>query len=310
MTPQETKDASGMTIEEIKQLVRRFIEVQNQMKLEALDQLVAPDMIDHSGRVSSREGAKQLLALFASAFPDWFAAIEDLIAEGDKAVMRGVASGMHRGVFMGIPPTGKRVTVPGIHIMRIADGKIVEHWGEGDFLGMMQQLGVLPGSTQTPPSVGGCTGHQKGALATSIHENKTLCARPHEEIFNQGKLAVADEIFSPEFAWYEAHLPPLPKGPESIKMFATMLRAAFPDLHLTVEDSIAEGDRVVNRWSFRGTQRGEFYGVPPTEREVTTSGIDIWRVEDGRIVENHQEVDNLGLLQQLGAIPQPEQVRA
>jgi steroid delta-isomerase-like uncharacterized protein len=92
-------------------------------------------------------------------------------------------------------------------------------------------------------------------------------------------------------------------------MFATMLRAAFPDLHLTVEDSIAEEDRVVNRWRFRGTHRGEFYGVPPTEREVTTSGIDIWRIKGGKIVENQQVVDNLGLLQQLGAIPQPELAR-
>ena len=144
----------------------------------------------------------------------------------------------------------------------------------------------------------------------SIQENKALCARPHEEIFNQGNLALADKIFSPEFTWHEAHLPPLPKGPESIKMFATMLRAAFPDLHLAVEDSIAEEDKVVNRWSFRGTHRGEFYGVPPTGREVTISGIDIWRIEDGKIVENQQVVDNLGLLQQLGAIPQPAPVQS
>lgn len=140
----------------------------------------------------------------------------------------------------------------------------------------------------------------------SIQENKALCARPHEEIFNQGNLALADEIFSPDFMWHEAHLPPLPQGPESIKMFATMLRSAFPDLHLSLEDSVAAGDRVVTRWSFQGTHRGEFFGVPPTGRTVTTSGIDIWRVRDGRIVENQQVVDNLGLLQQLGAVPQPE----
>ena len=140
----------------------------------------------------------------------------------------------------------------------------------------------------------------------SIQENKALCARPHEEIFNQGNLALADEIFSPDFTWHEAHLPPLPQGPESIKTFATVLRGAFPDLHLNLEDIVAEGDRVVNRWTFQGTHQGEFYGVPPTGRTVSISGIDIWRVRDGKIVENQQVVDNLGLLQQLGAIPQPE----
>lgn len=144
----------------------------------------------------------------------------------------------------------------------------------------------------------------------TTQENKALAARPHEEIFNQGNLALAHEIFSPEFTWYEAHLPPLPRGPEAIEMFAGMLRAAFPDLQLLLEDTIAEGDRVVNRWRFRGTQRGEFYGVPPTGREVTISGIDVWRIKDGKIVENRQIVDNLGLLQQLGAIPQPEQAPA
>ena len=117
------------------------------MNPEAVDQFVAPEMIDHSGRGSGKDGVQQGVRLFASAFPDWHTTIEDLIAEGDKVVMRGVASGTHRGVFMGIPPTGKRVTVPGIHIMRIKDGKIVEHWAHGDYMGMMRQLGVIPTPT-------------------------------------------------------------------------------------------------------------------------------------------------------------------
>lgn len=134
-----------MSTRENKDLVRRFMdEVWNQMNPEAVDRFVAPDMIDHSGRGSGREAVLQAVCLFASAFPDWFTTIEDLIAEGDKVVMRGVSSGTHRGVFMGIPPTGKQVTVPGTHIMRIADGKVVEHWAQGDYLGMMQQLGVIP----------------------------------------------------------------------------------------------------------------------------------------------------------------------
>ena len=134
-----------MSIEENKDLVRRFMEeVWKRMNAEAVDRFVAPDMIDHSGRGSGREAVQQTVRLFAAAFPDWHLTIEDLIAEGDKVVMRGVAGGTHRGAFMGIPPTGRRVTVPGIHIMRIADGKIAEHWAQGDYLGMMQQLGRIP----------------------------------------------------------------------------------------------------------------------------------------------------------------------
>lgn len=134
-----------MSTEANKELVRRAME-ENQMNPEVVDQFVAPDMIDHGGRGSGIEGVKQTMRLFTTAFPDWHLTIEDLIAEGDRVVMRGVATGTHRGAFMGIPPTEKRVTVPGVHIMRIANGKIVEHWAQGDFLGMMQQLGVIPQS--------------------------------------------------------------------------------------------------------------------------------------------------------------------
>lgn len=131
-----------MSTEENKQLVRRFME--GALNLDAVDKFAAPDMIDHSRGGAGREGLRQALGLFAAAFPDWQTTIEDLIAEGDKVVLRGVGHGTHRGAFMGIAPTGKQVAVPGIHIMRIADGKIVEHWAQVDDLGMMRQLGVVP----------------------------------------------------------------------------------------------------------------------------------------------------------------------
>lgn len=143
-----------MLIDENKDLVRRFMdEVWGQMNPETVDRFVAPDMIDHSGRGSGSDGVKRAVRLFASAFPDWRTTIEDLIAEGDKVALRGVASGSHRGTFMGVPPTGKRVTVSGIHIMRIEGGKIVEHWAEADYLGMMQQLGVIPEREQVGESI-------------------------------------------------------------------------------------------------------------------------------------------------------------
>lgn len=131
-----------MSTEENKQLVRRFME--GALNLDAVDKFAAPDMIDHSRGGAGREGLRQALGLVAAAFPDWQTTIEDLIAEGDKVVLRGVGHGTHRGAFMGIAPTGKQVAVPGIHIMRIADGKIVEHWAQADDLGMMRQLGVVP----------------------------------------------------------------------------------------------------------------------------------------------------------------------
>jgi steroid delta-isomerase-like uncharacterized protein len=138
---------------------------------------------------------------------------------------------------------------------------------------------------------------------TSIEENKRLAARPHEEVFNQGNLDAADGIFSSDYVQHEAHLPPLPPGPEGVKRLASMLRAAFPDLRLRLDETVAEGDKVVHYWTFQGTHQGEFNGIPATGRGVVITGIDIWRIEDGKLKENRQIVDNLSLLEQLGVVP-------
>lgn len=134
--------------EENKALVRRsFEEVWNDKNLDALDEIVAADAVDHSrppGFPQGVEGSKAFIGMYLSAFPDTKMTIEDMIAAGDKVITRWVATGTHDGELMGIPPTGKHVTVTGMGIDRISGGKIVESWGEFDALGMMQQLGVVP----------------------------------------------------------------------------------------------------------------------------------------------------------------------
>jgi len=131
-----------------KAMVRRFAnEVMNKGNLRMVDELCAPNVVDHSippGFPAGAAGVKQMATTYRSAFPDMRITIEDLIAEGDKVVARWSGTGTHRGELMGIPATGKRVTVTGIGIDRFAGGKIVEHWENFDQLGMMQQLGVVP----------------------------------------------------------------------------------------------------------------------------------------------------------------------
>jgi predicted ester cyclase len=130
-----------MSTEDNKAVVRRFYEeVMNQKKRAVLDEVFDLNVVDHfapPGTPGGLEGAKQTLGMFLSAFPD-------LIAEGDKVVARATLSGTQQGTFMGIPATGKRVTITGIDINRFVGGKSVEHWVEMDTLGMMQQLGVIP----------------------------------------------------------------------------------------------------------------------------------------------------------------------
>jgi steroid delta-isomerase-like uncharacterized protein len=140
----------------------------------------------------------------------------------------------------------------------------------------------------------------------STEENKALTLRFIEEVINQGKMSTIDELISADAV--DHSLPPgMPPGREGVKLFLGMVRAAFPDIHETVEDTVAEGDRVVTRTTWRGTHRGAFLGIPPTGKQVSVTGIDISRVASGKFVEHWQATDNLGLLQQLGVVPPPGQ---
>lgn len=127
-------------------------EVINQGNLDAIDKLIDPGVVDHAappGFPTGREGARRFTAMLSSAFPDLHLTIEDTIAERDRVVVRGTWNGTHEGEFMGIPATGRRVRVSQIDITRCADGRMVEHWGQFDALGLMQQLGVVPPPGQT-----------------------------------------------------------------------------------------------------------------------------------------------------------------
>ena len=97
---------------------------------------------------------------------------------------------------------------------------------------------------------------------------------------------------------------------EGLKQFVTMIRSAIPDLHITLEEDIAEGDKVVSRWRAQGTHRGELMGIAPTGNRVIITGITIHRIEEGKIVEEWENWDALGLMQQIGAIPSPEEAQA
>src|SRR5919109_2528416 len=135
-----------MSSEENKNIVRRYQEIYNRNDLDSLGEVVAEDVLTPKimlGMKPGLEGAKQVHARTLIGMPDWHTAIDDLIAEGDKVVARIIMTGTHTGDFWGIPATGKRVEFTGIYIVRISDGKIVEHWGEEDGVSLLQQLGVL-----------------------------------------------------------------------------------------------------------------------------------------------------------------------
>ena len=127
-----------------KQIVRRFSdEVWGQGNLTAADEVLAVDLVEHNplpGQGAGREGHKQVVTLFRSAFPDLRVTTEDLVEDGDRVALRWKAEGTHRGELMGIAPTGRRVTLTGIEIVRISAGKIVERWAEDNGPMVLQQL--------------------------------------------------------------------------------------------------------------------------------------------------------------------------
>ena len=133
---------------EPKAVIERFFdEAINQQKLEILDEILAPDfrgsILEYEQTASTGEELKQGLTMVLNAFPDYHQIIHDWIVEGEKVVARWTTTGTHKGVYNGIPPTGKVIHEHGIDIFRVVDGKIVEHWVELDVLGIYKQMGVV-----------------------------------------------------------------------------------------------------------------------------------------------------------------------
>jgi predicted ester cyclase len=138
----------------------------------------------------------------------------------------------------------------------------------------------------------------------STEHNKALVRRVFEEAMNHNKPDVYNEVIAADYVNYDFPTPT--PGLEGFKSVDAMFKAAFPDFHVTIEDELAEGDRVASRGYFTGTHTGEFMGIPPTGKSIKVSYIDIWTVEGGKLKENWVQMDMLGLMQQLGVIPAPE----
>jgi steroid delta-isomerase-like uncharacterized protein len=140
----------------------------------------------------------------------------------------------------------------------------------------------------------------------STEENMALVRRFVDEVQSGGNIDAIDELCSPEFVNHSAP-PGVPSNCEGVKQVTAMFRQAFPDSYFTVEDMVAEGDKVATRKTFHGTHQGEFFGVPPTGQRESIGLIDIVRIADWKVVEHWSMGDNLGMMQQLGVIPMPDQ---
>lgn len=170
-------------------------------------------------------------------------------------------------------------------------------------LTFLSLVALLIGAVTTPAAA---RSHKGG----SIEANKTVARRVADEVWNQGNMAAVDDLFTATTVTHGRTTAEDIQGAEGFKQYVTKLRTTFPDLHLTIEDQIAEADKVANRFTMHGTQKGELpmgpgNTIPATGTEVTVTGIVINRLENGKIAETWVNVDQLELLQQLGLFPPP-----
>jgi steroid delta-isomerase-like uncharacterized protein len=137
--------------------------------------------------------------------------------------------------------------------------------------------------------------------------NKTIARRLLEEVWNKGNLAVLNDIIAKDHVGTgPGTLPELPDGPDGTKQLVTVYRNAFPDVQFTVDEQIAEGDKVFTRWTAHGTHKGELVGIPATGKPAIVTGIAVDRIANGKIAESWGIFDQFGMMQQLGVIPTPE----
>jgi predicted ester cyclase len=293
-------------IEKNKVIIEHWLELWNMGDLAIADEILATDFVSHIAQypdVNDLENYKREVIKTSTDIPDFHAVLEDMVAEDNKVTGRFTATGtMH--------PAGVKYTNTWITIFRLDGGKIVEQWWHFDVLGVMQQLGIMPSISGGPPAL------KRAAYEDFIwsepsdvtgnpgdpEANKDLVLREFEA-WNQGDtdelITVLDEIYSAEFIYHDPSRPHVTDLTSYKQWAVEECLVPFPDLYMPVEDIIAEGDKVVVRWTFTGTS--EAFG-----KQITQTGITIYRIADQRIVEAWCACDMLGTIQQIGIIPPME----
>src|SRR5215217_5938127 len=269
-------------------------------------EIVAPDEVHHWGIGDDTEGFDAFTerwGLFFAAFPDLEFTVDLVAAEGDLAATRWTATGTQRGEWQGIAATDREVTWQGVNIFRFECGQIVESWSEADHLSLLSQLGAtdIPALLATPAAPAQAV--TSAPLATpcpgdSAEANVATARRWTEGVYTGKDLAVLDEILDPAAVHHGAAFPDV-AGVQGIKDALAGTFISFPDITLAVDDTIADGDLVVVRWSGTGTNDGLWLGLEPTGKSVNLTGINIYRFACGKIVESWSEMNALDVLRQL-----------
>jgi steroid delta-isomerase-like uncharacterized protein len=197
-----------------------------------------------------------------------------------------IENGPRRYSGMGLPATGKEVSISNMSVFRLAGGKVIERWAVFDFMRMMGQLGILPGVQE--------------------QTNKNIVTRYHEQVWNNGRLDLMEEFIAEDFGDDNVRQIPGHNSRDTLKASIGGALKALPDFQITLHDVIANGTKVVTRFTYTATHQGELMGIPATGKKLTVTGATIFRLENARITQFWNFNDNLGLMQQMGVVPAPE----
>ncbi len=292
-----------------KLVIDRWLELWNTGNPALADVVFTSDFashIPHFPQVTDLETYKEEVVRTDTDIEGFHATLEDVVVDGNRVAGRFTAAGKARGELMGMPVDTSHYTNTWIVVYHFTDNKIAEEWWEFDLLGVMQQLGVMPQSSEGPPAL------QRSApqdfvwsAASNItgdpgnpESNKALVQREYTawNLRNVDTLmAVLDEVYSPDFVYHDPARPQITDLAGYKKWAVDEVLTPFPDLIMPVEDIFAQGDKVVVRWTFTGTYI--VFGKP-----VTQSGTSIYRIADGKIVEAWCDFDMLGTVQQIKAM--------
>jgi steroid delta-isomerase-like uncharacterized protein len=146
-----------------------------------------------------------------------------------------------------------------------------------------------------------CVGKEKCSM--SAEQNKAIARRWAEEVWSKGNFGLIEELVAPEYVAHDPADPEEVRGTEAIRRYIETFRTAFPDMQLSVEDQVAEAEKVLTRWTARGTHRGDFFDIAPSGNRLEIAGMSLDRFSGGRFVESWENYDALGMMQQIGAVP-------
>jgi predicted ester cyclase len=257
-------------------LHRYHVEIWEEGHPEKAADYMGPGFTSHAFPVSMPHGQQagpDFMMKFFAAFPDLTSHEDAIFSKGDRVSLQWTLRGTQTVDFFGIAPTGRQIEVSGMDVLRVENGKFVEHWG-----GVADQMDDIIAQLTAPDAA------EQAARAEEA-ANRDLLHRYHVEIWEGGHPEKAADYMGPGFT---SHAFPvsMPNGQQAGPDFMMKFFAAFPDLTSHEDAIFSQGDRVSLQWTLRGTQTVDFFGIAPTGRQIEVSGMDVLRVENGKFVEH------------------------